>query len=324
MAKQFRDFEEAREFVRSLNLKGQKDWKKYCKSGNKPKDIPTNLERTYKDKGWKDLGDFLGTGNVATFNRIYCSFEEARIFVRKLELTGSEDWKKYCKSGNKPKDIPSNPNLIYKKEWKDLGDWLGTGRTREWRDFESAREFVRSLGLKTRKEYDGYCKLDKKPQDIPRSPNTTYKNNGWITWGDFLGNGNVKPRRLEFIPFKEAREFARKLGLKTVLEWREYCKSGDKPGNIPTNIENYYKKEYKGMVDFLGNGNVASKDKIYLSAKEAKHILQKLFQEYKIKNLKDWEKFSKTHGKLLNELNLPSAILQIYSYDNAKKRKHNH
>ena len=78
------------------------------------------------------------------------------------------------------------------------------------------------------------------------------------------------------------------------------------------------------MGDFLGNGNVASKDKIYLSAKEAKPVLKKLFKEYRIKNLKDWEKFAKTHGKLLNELNLPSAILQIYSYDNTKKRKHNH
>ena len=56
MAKQFRDFEEAREFVRSLNLKGQKEWHEYCKSGKKPDDIPQKPERTYKNE-WK--GSFL-------------------------------------------------------------------------------------------------------------------------------------------------------------------------------------------------------------------------------------------------------------------------
>ena len=46
--KKFRDFESAREFVIALNLKGQKEWYEYCKSGNKPIDIPTNLVHIYK------------------------------------------------------------------------------------------------------------------------------------------------------------------------------------------------------------------------------------------------------------------------------------
>ena len=34
---------------------------------------------------------------------------------------------KYRKSGNKPDDIPSNPNLEYEKEWEGWGIFLGTG-----------------------------------------------------------------------------------------------------------------------------------------------------------------------------------------------------
>ena len=51
MTNQFRSFESAREFVRSLNLKNQKEWLEYCKSGNKPDDIPSNPWKTYKK--WK-------------------------------------------------------------------------------------------------------------------------------------------------------------------------------------------------------------------------------------------------------------------------------
>ena len=55
------------------------------------------------------------------------SFEEARKFVRSLKLKNQGDWFEYSKSEKRPSDIPSNPQLNYKKEWKSWGDWLGTG-----------------------------------------------------------------------------------------------------------------------------------------------------------------------------------------------------
>ena len=51
MKKQFRDFEGAREFVRSLGLKSGTEWREYCKSGKKPDDIPAAPWRVYKE--WK-------------------------------------------------------------------------------------------------------------------------------------------------------------------------------------------------------------------------------------------------------------------------------
>ena len=42
-------------------------------------------------------------------------------------LKGTNDWQQYIKSGKKPPDIPSNPPIAYKWEWKDWGDWLGIG-----------------------------------------------------------------------------------------------------------------------------------------------------------------------------------------------------
>jgi hypothetical protein len=51
MKKDFRDFESAREFARSLELKGSTEWWTYCDSGNKPEDIPSSPWNVYKE--WK-------------------------------------------------------------------------------------------------------------------------------------------------------------------------------------------------------------------------------------------------------------------------------
>ena len=31
-----------------------------------------------------------------------------------------------------------------------------------------------------------------KPDLLPSKPSVRYRNEGWVSWGDFLGNGNKK------------------------------------------------------------------------------------------------------------------------------------
>jgi hypothetical protein len=62
----FRAFAAAREFVRSLRLSGERDWRRY-RTGSPPfttavpDDIPSDPRRVYADSGWVSWGDFLGT-----------------------------------------------------------------------------------------------------------------------------------------------------------------------------------------------------------------------------------------------------------------------
>src|SRR6476469_8151322 len=126
MGVRYRPFNQAKEFVHSLKLKNINEWQQYCKSSKKPDDIPSEPKSVYKSE-FKGIGDWLGTGFVATQERQYRSFHEARKFVHSLGLSGLREWKQYCKSGKKPDDIPSNCNITYKKYWKAFGDWLGTG-----------------------------------------------------------------------------------------------------------------------------------------------------------------------------------------------------
>jgi hypothetical protein len=241
--KEFIDFEKVKKFAQSLGLKGAREWHEYCKSGNKPDDIPYNVQGYYA-KEWTTWGDFLSTGIIATYNKQFLSFEKSKEFARSLNLTGAKEWHDYCKSGNKPNNIPRNPQRVYKKEWTTWGDWTGTGNTykKEFTDFESAKKFVRKLNLKSGTYWSEYCKSGNKPNNIPRNPDQTYKNKGWTTWGDFLGTGIVASQLKQYRPFKEAKAFVRSLRLKGIMDWYAYCKSGNKPDDIPAAPWNVYKE----------------------------------------------------------------------------------
>ena len=189
-------YTDAKDYVHKLNLKSSKDWAEYCKSGNKPREIPYSPDRAYKDY-WKGWSDWLGTITPREMPRR--PFEQAREFVHKLGLKTREEWNKYCQSGNKPNDIPSYPNTVYKSQWKGIGDWPGTNRVanseKQFLPFFEARKFVRSLGLQNARDWEKYRKSDKKPDIIPTNPSRTYKND-WRGIGDWLGSGTVSLRYL--------------------------------------------------------------------------------------------------------------------------------
>ncbi|MDC0324369.1 hypothetical protein OAM21_04160, partial [Verrucomicrobia bacterium] len=316
--KKYRPFKEAREFARSLNLKNREEWEVFCKSGKLPPDIPANPNQTYKDKGWRGLGDWLGTGTIANFNKKYRTFNAARKFARSLNLKSGSEWSAFCKSEKLPPDIPAKPNQTYKdKGWIGMGDWLGTYRIaaqlKKYRPFKEAREFARSLNLKNRSEWLAFCKSGKLPSDIPATPDRTYKDKGWIGLGDWLGTGTIAVHRRQrrtinaaYRTFNAAREFARSLNLKNSDEWRAFCKSGKLPSDIPTNPNRIYKdKGWIGLGDWLGTGTIASYNKKYRSFEEAREFTRSL----NLTNQKAWQVFC-TSGKL--PADIPSHPDQIY------------
>jgi len=183
MENSFKDFKSAKKFVSALNLKDVIAWDEYCKSGNKPEDIPSDPENIYKNNGWKTMKDWLG---ITVSKENLPPFEEAVIEARKLakihNLTGIETWRLACE-GAKITTLTSTPYIAYRKEWKGIGYWLGNGKRKEnpplrvHRSFEEAKKFVRSLGLKSTQEWIDYCKSGNKPDDIPSSPWNVY--NEW-------------------------------------------------------------------------------------------------------------------------------------------------
>ena len=130
--------------------------------------------------------------------------------------------------------------------------WNSVGRV-NFRTFEDARAFVRDLGLKSYGEWNDYCASGRKPPDITSNASRVYANSGWAGIGDWLGTGRVANREREFLSFTEARAFVHKLGLKSGDDWRDYCNSGRRLSDIPSNPDDVY--EQSGWIswgDWLG------------------------------------------------------------------------
>jgi hypothetical protein len=147
----------------------------------------------------------LGTGRVRKASEIR-SFYEAREFARSLGLKNENEWKEYCRGklpgyDPKPTDIPASPKMTYGSlGWLGYMDWLG----RPWKkvirksakNFDEARAFARSLGLKNQSQWNDYYKgkypnLPPKPYNIPKNPHTVYKNQGWRDWPDWLDSSVI-------------------------------------------------------------------------------------------------------------------------------------
>ena len=233
--------------MRKLKFKSGREWKAYCKSGKKPVDIPNAPRAAYDE--FVSMPDWLGAGRQIGGWR---PFEKAREFAHKLKLSTWREWKAYCESGKKPADIPSCPDEVYDK-WISRSDWFGRGKNRRggWRPFPEARKFIRRLKLKSQREWNAYAKSGEKPTDIPTNPQRTYAKDGWKGWADFLGfpeRHSSNCRR----SFKEARAFVHRLSLNSRAEWEAYCKSGEKPADIPAAPRVYH--DYAGFRDWLGSG----------------------------------------------------------------------
>lgn len=122
-------------------------------------------------------------------------------------------------------------------------------------EFQTARAYVRSQNLENTRDWKKWSKgilegKDKRPDFIPSQPYIVYKDTGWIDWNDWL------KEPIEFLPFKEAREYIRNLHLKNVAQWQNYYQEKieglQKPDNIPWNPQKIYAEQWKGIKDWLG------------------------------------------------------------------------
>ena len=74
--------------------------------GTLPADIPANPDNTYATEGWNGIGDWLGTGTIATNSRDFLPFHEARAFVHSLKFKSTREWKRFCAGQDPEKGIP--------------------------------------------------------------------------------------------------------------------------------------------------------------------------------------------------------------------------
>jgi len=275
-------YDEAKTFCHGLNLKCKEDWENYINGRypelpNLPKEIPKNPDQVYRFIGWKSWEDWLGLPQEPVVKKkedvslwdqpnevhSWMPFEQAREIARSYKFEYKEEWEllvagKYPNKKPLPKNIPDKPDKRYRHYgWKDWKDWLLTPENQKiYSAFFEAREFVRGLRIKDMKHWISYtdnpnplhCKYG---LVIPSKPNLEYKNKGWVSWNDWFGID------IEFKDFQTTREFIHGLNLKSISDWKKFCK-GELPGvkkakNVFSYPEiAYQNKGWNGWEDWLG------------------------------------------------------------------------
>ena len=120
----FLQYEDAKNFVKKLNLGNNLEWRNYCNSGEKPNNIPSSPDIEYKNTGWTNWQNWLGydKNRKRRRNIKYFTYDQSKLFLKDKNLKTYKDWEKFCKT-DKPDEIPRNPWIFY-KEWKNIKDFL--------------------------------------------------------------------------------------------------------------------------------------------------------------------------------------------------------
>ena len=265
------------------------------KGGGKPReriikiggDVPVGFKITldeFADSIEAKLWERVARVNLRTF-------EEACKFGLSSGAKTKEQWDALSMAGKLPADIPANPDRTYaSKGWVGWGDFLGTGyvatKHRVYLSYEESREWAHSSGIKSRQEWFEAGKSGKIPDNIPVDAQTHYKDNGWVSWGDFLGTGTVAPKDRDYLSYPEASAYAKTSGATSREQWKKLGRDKKLPSNIPARPDVVY--ENNGWVswdDFLGTGRIVV-DKI--SFEEGRGWARS--DECKFKTVAAWKK----------------------------------
>ena len=255
-------FIKARMIVNALGLRSHKEWNALKKAGNLRSDIPPAPWNYYSGKGWVKMRDWLGT------NSNFLEYQDARKTVRSLNLPSVTAWKEFSRSSQFPSNLPRTPEKVYKNSgWSDYRDWLGTDisytQRKSIRSFENARLFASSLSLTSNKEWVALSKAGKLPSDVPRQPDYTYQNDGWMGWRNFLGTENKRLNLKYTLSFEEARNIARSLGIERGSSWKNLGRQKKLPEQMPLTPEIVYAKHgWNGWADWLGTEKPQKNDRL--------------------------------------------------------------
>ena len=168
--------------------------------------------------------------------------------------------------------MPSAPDKTYTDGgWQGWGHWLGSSgikKASKFAAFGQALTFARSLNLSSAAEWKVWCKEGMCPPNVPSASDAAYKGGGWQGWGHWLGSGNQsnQAKKAQFLPFDEALAVARSLNLANQKEWREWCKEGMRPRNVPSLPSQFYKDGgWQGWVHWLGSSGIKKASKLKAS-----------------------------------------------------------
>nr|AIF19117.1 hypothetical protein [uncultured marine thaumarchaeote KM3_85_E11] len=173
-------YEKYKKWVQDQGVKSQKE----LRGLNKSKFPPGYSKRPdyyYRKLGtWKGFNDLFGTEQYFLLNAP--SYAEYKKWVQKQGIKTEREWRRFDKS-KFPSGYPKEPSKFYKKEYKGMGDMLGTGTVAPQNivflpPIEAkieARKVAKKLGIKTQKDWTDAYHAGKISKNLPGNLYNVYK-----------------------------------------------------------------------------------------------------------------------------------------------------
>lgn len=169
----WRSYNQARKWVRSMGIASVADWRRKTKNHMfLPADIPVNPKSVYKDLflGWSD---FLGVEIIAPKDKPFWSYDKARKWATDDEIKSGKEWQVLSSHGKLPKQLPSNPQATYKKEWRGWREFLGRGKATDtpWASLEEITKWAQAQNppVRTFKDWQEAKVSPDFPLNFPKS-----------------------------------------------------------------------------------------------------------------------------------------------------------
>jgi len=162
--------------------------------------------------------------------------------------------------GPRPRDIPAYPDRVYREEgWTTWPDFFGVAyrmtRARQHVPLLEARDIALRLGIANSTQFEKWRRgrrpdIRPLPEGLPTHPDRSYCEAGWTNWTEFLDPDGTGP----VMPFRQARDVARRLGLADIRNWVEFVQDGEGRGmRLPARPDlAYLRSDWKGWPDWLG------------------------------------------------------------------------
>ena len=190
----------------------------------------------------------------------WATYEECKEFVHPLQIKNYKHWMQFCKTATIPPNIPKNPRLVYGKSYAGDADFFGH---ETFISYSKLQNKVSKMGFRSAIEYTNWHRQTK-PERIPALPYKVYKSE-WEGWPKFLGK-----KARHYRPYEDALRFVHTLNFKDRTVWMRYCSSGEKPADIPTSPDRWYKTKWVGWGEWLG---IKLETKIKFQQDNFTHIL---------------------------------------------------
>lgn len=283
----WRPFEEARKYVTSLSLTGIQHFYQASKESAFPNDIPKRPDSAYKNLGWIDWPDFLGTDNL-NFRKhnTYKSYNEAVAFLLPQKLKSANEYRNFI-TVNKYDDLPAWPSQSYSEHWQGWYSFLNNEEKEIW-DLKRIKSWIWEKKVSSKKQFQELLKQDLVPKGIPKS---FYINVGV----DFFYHETQ-------MPLKDVKIWMKENGVYNSLIWRDLCKKKLKPSNIPSDLINAYSRD----PEWRGYAELFEKDSKFLDREGLVEELKKMG----ISTLKEYLELAKVRS------DLPYDIYRVYNVKN--------